>query len=306
MRIPVSDHPFFVLFPPYNRVERLVTPSLIPSSPYPPKGSALIWNLDAGDWGRHFRGVQDRPPGVALFVLLPPSKSVGDRDRLLELMEHCRPHSLLPHMKELNPRELVFYLKRFPPDLPLEVSDYLAWRGIEVDSDTRRLIRKILELSEDLRTVSGLARSLYMSRRALGRRFTTRGIPVPSHWLHLGRILRAAVRLQNPDVTLLSVASDLGYPDGFSLSNQMHRLTGLRPSIMRECFGWEWVVEAWLLREGQDGGLAPEIRRELFPVETPTQPPRLRSALGSQGTFPGDHAMVAERTRPPRRTLKSS
>jgi AraC-like DNA-binding protein len=200
----------------------------------------------------------------------------------------------------------VFYLKRFPPDLPLEVSDYLAWRGIEVDSDTRRLIRKILELSEDLRTVSGLARSLYMSRRALGRRFTTRGIPVPSHWLHLGRILRAAVRLQNPDVTLLSVASDLGYPDGFSLSNQMHRLTGLRPSIMRECFGWEWVVEAWLLREGQDGGLAPEIRRELFPVESTTQPPRLRSALGSPGTFPGDHAMVAERTRPPRRTLKSS
>lgn len=305
MRSPFSHHPFFGLFPPYQEVEPLGAPADIPASPHPPKGSALIWNLEVGDWGGHFRRVRDRPPGVALFVLLPPTGKMGDMDRLLELMEHCRPHSLLPHMTELKPKELVFYLKRFPTDLPLEVSDYLAWRGIEVDSDTRRLMVRILELSAELRTVSGLARSLYMSRRALGRRFTTRGIPVPSHWLHFGRILRAAVRLQHPEATLLSVACDLGYPDGFSLSNQMHRLTGLRPSIMRECFGWEWIVEAWLLMEAREGHLAPDVRRNLFPKQS-NHPTQSGTAFGTAGRFPGDRAKVAERSRNPRRSLRSS
>jgi AraC-like DNA-binding protein len=298
-------HPFYGLFPPYEEVERLSVPAQIPSTPHPPRGSALIWNLEVGDWGGQFRRVRDRPPGVALFVLLPSTGDMGDMDRLLDLMEHCRPHSLLPHMSEVKPKELVFYLKRFPSDLPLEVSDYLAWRGIEVDSDTRRLIRKILELSDELRTVSGLARSLYMSRRALGRRFTTRGIPVPSHWLHFGRILRAALRLQNPEATLHSIACDLGYPDGFSLSNQMHRLTGLRPSLMRECFGWEWIVEAWLLKEAQEGHLAPDVRRNLFPDRS-LNPTHGSAGFGNERTFPGDRAKIAERPRNSRRSLRSS
>jgi AraC-like DNA-binding protein len=224
---------------------------------------------------------------------------------ILTLMESCRPHSILPYMAELKPSELVAYLRRFPSDLPLEVADYLAWRGVTVDTDTRRLLSRTLELSGELRTVSGLARSLYMSRRALGRRFTTRGLPVPSHWLHFGRILRASVRLQNPGLTLYAVACELGYPDGFALSNQMHRLTRLRPSIMRGCFGWEWIVEAWLRQEAEEGSLSPELRRRLFPQQ---DRPALRShtALEATGTAPVDRRRIAERTRSARTVRGSS
>jgi AraC-like DNA-binding protein len=182
-------------------------------------------------------------------------------------MARCRPHSILPYVEDLDPEELVSILRRFPNDFAIEVTEYLSWRGLELDVDTRRLLRKTFELSGELRTVSALARALYMSRRALGRRFLTRGLPVPSHWLHFARILRGSIRLQNPESSLFSVGCDLGYPDGFAFSNQMKRLTGLRPSLMRECFGWEWIVESWLRREARNGQLSVPIVNDLFPEE---------------------------------------
>jgi AraC-like DNA-binding protein len=202
-------------------------------------------------------------------------------------MANCRPHSVLPHLEEIDPDELVPVLRRFPSQFPIEVTDYLIWRGVEVDLDTRRLLRKTLELSGELRTVSGLARALYMSRRALGRRFMTRGLPVPSHWLHFGRILRGSIRLQDPRATLSRIGSELGYPDGFAFSNQLKRLTGLRPSIMRDCFGWEWIVESWLVKEAEDNNLSSQVRQRLFPPD---------SALPSGSSTPASAIQTARQT----------
>jgi AraC-like DNA-binding protein len=210
-------------------------------------------------------------------------------------MERCRPHSILPYQKEIDTGEITAALRRFPADFALQVADYLTWRGIEADLDTRRLIRKTLELSESLRTVSGLARALYMSRRALGRRFMTRGLPVPSHWLHFGRLLRAAVQLQDPLSSLVEVARSLGYPDAFSLSNQMSRLTGLRPSIMRECFGWEWIVETWLRTEAADGGIPASVSRALFPPEATAEAARAQASGVDDTSVSSGNLKVGER-----------
>jgi AraC-like DNA-binding protein len=118
--------------------------------------------------------------------------------------------------------------------------------------------------------VAGLSRALYLSRRALGRRFVSRRLPVPSHWLQFSRLLRATIQLQRRRHTLEAVAMGLGYPDGFSLSNQMTRLTGVRPSMARERLGWEWLMEAWLGLErdngtvdiaGRSGALTPPGKR---------------------------------------------
>jgi len=207
-------------------------------------------------------------------------------------------------MEHLHPEDLLPYLKRFPVDFDLEVTDYLTWRGIEVDMETRRLIRKTFELSAELRTVSGLARSLYISRRALGRRFMSRGLPVPSHWLHFGRVLRASLRLQGEGTNLSSIAYDLGYPDGFSLSNQMHRMTGLRPSLMRECFGWEWIVEAWLFREAEQKSISSALARHLFGEAPAKEQPAIR-VLQDTGTAPPPRMGVAERIRPSQRNRRS-
>ncbi len=298
MRVPLRGRRFLGFFPPYRTMDLLTHPREIPRHPAPPRGAALLWNLREGDWGGAFRAVRDRPPGVALMVILPPSSEMEGVDRILELMEHCRPHSVLPFLEEVDPEEIVAVLRRFPSELPLEVTDYLTWRGLDVDLDTRRLLRKTLELSESLRTVAALARSLYMSRRALGRRFMTRGLPVPSHWLHLGRVLRASLRLQSSQDSLFSIACELGYPDGFSLSNQMRRLTGLRPSIMKGCSGWEWIVEAWLEREAAEGRLSTGLRQTLFPHTREVKPGHENTSMSSD--HPGMPRMhVAEETLEP-------
>ena len=265
MRFPVRPHQFFALFPPYKVVEPVTEPAKLPGGAHPVRGAALLWNLCSGDWGSGFRLARERPPGMALFLLLPPLSEIEGTTRLLQLVEHCRPHSVLPNQEEIDPEEILPVLRRFPIDFGGEVTEYLRWRGVETDLDTRRLIRKTLDLSGELRSVSALARSLYISRRALGRRFLTRGLPVPSHWLHFARALRASLALQDPGQKLQNVATGLGYPDGFSLSNQMQRLMGLRPSIMRDCFGWEWIVEAWLFQEARMNNLSPMLRRFLFP-----------------------------------------
>jgi AraC-like DNA-binding protein len=280
MRFPTASQQFFGFFPPYHTVEPLSHPSAFPTGPIPSRGAALLWNAREGEASSGARAVRSRPPGVSLIIILPPSREMDPNGTLLELMERCRPHSVLPFINEIDPEELIGVLRRFPPRFDLEVVDYLVWRGLKVDLDTRRLLRKAFELSDQLRTVSGLARALYMSRRALGRRFTTRGLPVPSHWLHFGRVLRASIRLQDPTSSLFGIGCELGYPDGFALSNQLKRLTGLRPSIMKECFGWDWIVESWLLKEAQAGNLSE---------------PMVAVAAGSPSPTPGRTLRVSER-----------
>ena len=151
-------------------------------------------------------------------------------------------------------------MRREPAGLAGEFIDLLRWRGVQLDLETRRIVRRIVDLSASLQTLSSLARSVYLSRRALGRRFHQRGLPVPSHWLQFCRILRVAIRVQNSDESIHQIARSLGYPDGFTLSNQTERLLGVRPSVIRTRLGWEWVVEAWLQRESETRGLRLPLR----------------------------------------------
>jgi AraC-like DNA-binding protein len=170
---------------------------------------------------------------------------------------------------------------RCPPlDLAADITDYLAWRGLSVDRDTTNVLRRIIDLSAKARTIKELTRAMYVSRRALGRRLETRGLPVPSHWLQVARLMRLSARLQNSDASIFSLAYEFGYPDGFSVSNQMYRLIGYRPSQVRECFGWEWILEGWLRREAETGGLAPGATRRVLSgqADEPRALPSMNSA----------------------------
>ena len=201
---PANSPPLYRLAPPYHTLR-----PLSPLNDYPIQptgaGSGVVWQLAFGSWSAAFDVIRRRPPGMALIVILPPEVDLDAAPELLRVVEACRPHSILPFHTEPHLDDLTAILRREPEDMPVEFTDYLLWRGMNVDMDARRLIRKTVALSLELRSVTALVRSLYLSRRALGRRFLTRGLPVPSHWLHFGRILRAVLRLQNTDETLATV-----------------------------------------------------------------------------------------------------
>jgi AraC-like DNA-binding protein len=286
-----SRSPFSLFAPPYDRLEPFGETVPTPVHGRLPAGEAVVWQMARSANALEVQLMRDRPGGLALIVVLPPAQRLnGDAD-VLTIIDRCRPHSVLPFHPEPEPEDLAVVLRRPPEALPVDVTDYLVWRGVRVDGDTRRLIRRTLELSGELRTVSGLSRALYLSRRALGRRFLSRGLPAPSHWLQFGRVLRATIRLQTTNESLFSIAAGLGYPDGFALSNQMKRLTSVRPSTIRECLGWEWVVEGWLVDEHRRGGLHFELRASTWgttpqgnPPGSPSQSPRRprRTALAGR------------------------
>ncbi len=246
-----------LLTPPYAQLEALApTQAEIRRSGVTP-GSCLVWSMGTGQDAQIEPLVRARPGGTSLVVVLPPDQDLTSSSGVAMTLQRLRPQGILPHHPEPEASDVAQVLRRPPNDLGAEVMDYLRWRGFGIDRETVHLVRRVLDLSSELRSVSSVARSLYVSRRAMGRRLQNRGLPVPSHWLQLGRLLRVASRLQNSQATISSVAFEHGYPDGFSLSNQMERLIGHRPSDVREWLGWEWLVESWLQREAARGGLRP-------------------------------------------------
>ena len=248
--------PFFLLAPPYRTLTPLDNPDRLHARGPSLRGCALVWFTGNDASSGQTDLAESRAAGLALIVVLPPTGGRPAGGDVLDLLDLCRPQSILPYHPSPDPEELARLLARPPADFAGEVSDYLSWRGFTFDTDTRRLVRKTLELSGEVRTIGGLSRALYLSRRALGRRFMSNGLPVPSHWLQLGRLLRVVIQLQNTDDSLFAVAHAHGYSDGFALSNQMYRLTGTRPSTVRERLGWEWFIESWLETETAEGGLA--------------------------------------------------
>jgi len=279
--------PRFSLFaPPYCAYLPFDPQEGFPSKPEVIRGAALVWCMGEGHGPRSLAAAADRPGGVPLILLLPPAGQLRRlRPRILEAVEEARPHSILPHHPRPDPEETL-HLLRSAPDAPAsELIDYLRWRGVHLDRETRRIVTRIVELSTHVSSLTAVARGVYLSRRALGRRFRDRGLPVPSHWLQFARILRATIALQGSGASLFDVARSIGYPDGFTLSNQMDRLLGVRPSLIRERLGWEWVAEAWLLQERQSGGLAMALRGEVGSREVREREGHAAARIGAP---PGD------------------
>jgi AraC-like DNA-binding protein len=239
-----------LLSAPYHAL-RPYSPDLTSSAPCEDlRGAVLIWSVIPEHLESGTRVAASRPRGVALVIVLPPAAGHQvDSLRMSQALEVVRPNSVLPYHPRRDAERFVLLLRRAPDDLRSEFLDFLSWRGVSLDRETRRVVGRIIEVAPRIATLEALARNLYLSRRALGRRFQRLGLPVPSHWLQIARLLWACVRLQSSETTLAQVSASLGYPDSFTLSNQMLRMTGVRPSLARERLGWEWLVEEWLVRE---------------------------------------------------------
>ncbi|MBT8478015.1 MAG: AraC family transcriptional regulator [Gemmatimonadetes bacterium] len=298
METPIADGPFFLMRPPYRGLDPVPRSSrLSPSIGL--TGAALVWCMRAEETRDPdpVQQVRRRPGGVSLLVVLPPAAAVADKSRVLRMIEFCRPAAVMPYHEEPHLDDLTTLLGAPPDDLAARAIDFLRWRGIPLDLEIRRLVRRTLELSAELRSVNALARGIYLSRRALGRRFTSCGLPVPSHWLHAARLLRAVIRLQRMEYSLSSVSYELGYPDAFALSNQMKRLAGVRPSEIRGRLGWEWFLETWLQREAREGGFDDEIARRLL-RSSPQAYPRAGVTVGTPVPAPESTTRPAPHRNP--------
>jgi AraC-like DNA-binding protein len=215
------------------------------------KGHAIIWLLsDGASQVAIFEALRCKPPGLPLIVLLPPPAAIRSILDMLPLVRHLSPRMVLPYGLVDTPYRLRQILAAPPRAVPATLTDYMIRRGLLRRKKAAREFQRIVELAPETRSISALSRRMYISRRTLGRHFMTTGMPVPSHCLQFARLFHVALQLQVQDTAVFRVASRFGYTDGFTMSNQMKRLIGSRPSQVRELLGWEWLVEAWLKQEG--------------------------------------------------------
>ena len=119
--------------PPYRRLEPL--PARVDGGGVP-QGEAIVWNPSLPLRSSEFEKVRHRPGGVALLVVLPPSDDIQHPAEVLRIIELCRPQAMMPYHPEPNPEDLRALLRRRPENLPSEITEYLAWRGVILDPDT--------------------------------------------------------------------------------------------------------------------------------------------------------------------------
>ncbi|MGH7575663.1 MAG: helix-turn-helix domain-containing protein [Longimicrobiales bacterium] len=129
-------------------------------------------------------------------------------------------------------------------------------------------LRVILALRPRYLRVSAIAAVLSISRRTFTRLFGSAGLPSPQAWIGLVRALhthRAILKGRR----LKEAAIAAGYPDQFTMSNALHRMTGFRPSALRGV-AWTQLVDAWIARQQHRGTL---VRRLADRLSEPPTPP---------------------------------
>lgn len=239
-----------VFRPPYRSCEPLDI-SWRPE-PIVPGGSVVWFMRPVGAAWDELSWLRDRPRGLPFFVVLPEPEDIVALGPILRAVPALRPKGVLPMAARGTLSALRTLLAAPPRSLPVSVADYLGDAGLVEDDGTRHRIVTIFAKAPHTSSIEALARATAQSRRSLGRHFHDRGLPVPSHWLQFARLLHVAIQLQNTRASIHRVSGRFGYPDGFTLSNAMKRLTGYRPSFVREHLGWEWIVAAWLREEGRN------------------------------------------------------
>ncbi len=233
--------------PPYQSL-RPLTDRRTAAAPFP-YGEVVLWRLAKESHEHDLERISNLPPGLPWVVLLPPPDNLAEIAETLWKLPTLKPRAALPFV-DIDVGATVRSILVTPPvKLGATIAAYLADRGLNLDSNLQSDVARVIELAPDVHSVSELARRMFASRRTLGRRFSRGGLPVPSHVLQFARLLHVALTIQQESIALFRIACRYGYPDGFTMSNQMKRLIGCRPSEVRTRLGWEWIVERWLAQE---------------------------------------------------------
>ncbi len=237
----------FRFCPPYRSYE----PVQLGWSPHEPEpgGSAVWFMAPEGSIYPELEWVRARPAWLPLFIVLPQPEDIASIASILRHIPDTRPRAVIPSAGRGLAHALGTLLASPPTALPAAVADQLEDSGVVQDEATREVVETIFSAAPHVSSIDRLAARMCQSRRTLGRFFQERDLPVPSHWLQFARVLHVAIQIQNTRLSINRVSVRFGYSDGFTMSNAMKRLTGYRPTFIREHLGWEWIVEAWIRGE---------------------------------------------------------
>ena len=265
-----SEHELAFFAPPYFD---LIPASQLVQRDRPPRGVFLLWDLKhTTDFAASAERVLHRPHGMALIIVLPPPHLLDRIRDVYDGLVDFHPCAIMP--ASLNSSERLRQLLRNLPRRPhQEFVDYFKRRGLLCDDRSRHEVDRLFTEARVTHSVAALARRMASSRRTLGRHFANAGLPAPSRWLQFARVLYVSLYLQRNRCSIGRAAAEMGYPDPFTMSNQMKRLTGLRPSEVKSRYGWSWIVESWIVEEARRGGFDRQrYRRALAPylVTAPT------------------------------------
>jgi AraC-like DNA-binding protein len=195
------------------------------------------------EWVPRLRASFPAVPVVLRFAGTPAAESV----HLAFFAAHLRVRAVLVEDEPVA-ETLRCRLTR-PAALGTDVEEWLELRGLRVNAEMSRLVRRIVDRAPRFTEVTGLLRSLGESDSTVRAWFHARALPPPGQWLAAARALHAALRLQaEPRTSMLTVAVEAGYSDHSTLSRQVQNLFGVRPGRIRGTLGWEWLLERWLAR----------------------------------------------------------
>lgn len=137
-----------------------------------------------------------------------------------------------------------------PTDLGSDVEEWLRLRGMALPPALSLCIGEVFRGAARGEPPARTAERLGLAARRTRARFRRAGLPSPGQWMQAARALAAALHVQRePQQSLLSIAVHHGYGDHSSLSQQVARLFRVRPGAIRGTLGWEWLLDAWLIRQ---------------------------------------------------------
>lgn len=129
---------------------------------------------------------------------------------------------------------------------------HLARRGVfRLESRAAGYVHSIFKAPPHALRVARIARRLCVSRRTLTRHFRAEGLPSAVDWVAVARALYAHRTIVRGG-KLRIAAHAAGYPDQFTMSNAIHRSTGLRPSQLRKV-RWDALLDVWIAKQRARG-----------------------------------------------------
>lgn len=123
-----------------------------------------------------------------------------------------------------------------------DVATYLELALSPKGLEERAVIQEVAHLVSDQNYVLPQVGSVRRSLRLMG-------LPSPSRWRALGRVVGLGVALQTEaHPTIAQACRPSGFANGSSASHTCRRLLGVPPRDLRATLGWEWLLARFLRR----------------------------------------------------------